>query len=485
MRSSQLLVSKGQGHSPSPWRVTILAETATDSISNAADRALEEIANRCGYLKSHLTYRKEIVAESYMLGTVRAIHNITLCATAEEAIAFSGAFKNRIEALTRNNPSFRILEEDPKEWWIHPKIDRRLIDGQAPSNSLDRVISEHIDSSRTHSFETPGPCTARPAINKGPRPVGEDHKNQKRESFKWTPPMEFYREESGGGRLYRCRAITATITGNNDKFTREELILAARSLADRPINLNHESPLPYPDNKTLNAEYESHGVETIMRVRDEETNRLFDEDRIGHVSIEAYARTTEECDGIAPIGLVFTGLALLTDDVLPADPATTIELWEKTGEVSLAKIEEPGWFAKLWEKPSSSANESPRQQSLQKASESSDKTKVQITDPEQKAEVTKTKATGRISNWILLGITALLVLVLVIAKALTKNNKLCLEAKQAIARQHLALHSDKTAKIVGQGEVSSGTEFEFEADGGKFTVVIDDLGQVKSWGQAK
>jgi hypothetical protein len=81
--------------------------------------------------------------------------------------------------------------------------------------------------------------------------------------------------------------------------------------------------------------------------------------------------------------------------------------------------------------------------------------------------------------------TALLVLILVIANTLSKNSRLCLDAKQAVARQHLAGHSDKSAKIVGQREVSSGTEFEFDADGSIFTVVVDDLGQVKSWRKTK
>lgn len=162
-----------------------------------------------------------------------------------------------------------------------------------------------------------------------------------KESFQWAAPLSFYKEEAGGGKLYRGRAITATITGNKRKYKREELKLAARSLSDRPVNLNHKKPLSYPENQTLDCDYEGNAVEYILRLRDKEAIKLVDEKKIKHTSIEGHARSSELVDGIAPVGIVFTGLALVTEDERPGDPMSSIELWEiePTEEVPLSEIE--------------------------------------------------------------------------------------------------------------------------------------------------
>ena len=149
-----------------------------------------------------------------------------------------------------------------------------------------------------------------------------------KESFRWTQPIQFYKEESGV-RLYRVRAITVGTTGNRNMYTADELCLAARSLADRPLNLNHGPWLPYPENKVVDAEFEDDAVEGIIRVKDSATTSLIDAGKIRHTSIEAQARAASTVgSGRMLKGLVFTGMALVSDDFTPGDPDTSVQVWE-------------------------------------------------------------------------------------------------------------------------------------------------------------
>jgi len=149
------------------------------------------------------------------------------------------------------------------------------------------------------------------------------------ESFRWAPPIEFYKAiESGKGKFYKVHAIHVTTTGNRNKYTEEELRLAARSLAERPLNLNHEQELRFPENKVVDAEFESGNVEAVIRVEDEEVNHLHETGKIKNVSIEAKYRSADVGNILVPRGIVFTGLALLTEGVAPGDPLTSVMLWE-------------------------------------------------------------------------------------------------------------------------------------------------------------
>ena len=150
------------------------------------------------------------------------------------------------------------------------------------------------------------------------------------ESFRWSPPIGFYKAAEGTqGKFYKVHAIHVTTTGNKNKYTEEELRLAARSLAERPLNLNHEQDLPFPDNKVVDAEYESGNVEAVIRVEDENVNQLYEARRIKNVSIEAKFRSADVGQVLVPRGIVFTGLALLTEGVAPGDPLSSVMLWER------------------------------------------------------------------------------------------------------------------------------------------------------------
>ena len=59
-------------------------------------------------------------------------------------------------------------------------------------------------------------------------------------------------------KVWNVRALSVTITGNKREYTREELQLGARSLSFRPLNINHDQSqiLPYPQNQTLEMEFD-------------------------------------------------------------------------------------------------------------------------------------------------------------------------------------------------------------------------------------
>jgi len=150
------------------------------------------------------------------------------------------------------------------------------------------------------------------------------------ESFRWTPPIEFYKAVEGGrGKFYKVHAIHVTTTGNRNRYTEEELRLAARSLAERPLGLNHEKELPFPENKVVDAEFEGNNVEAVIRIYDEEVNHLYEAGRIKNVSIEAKYRSADIGQALVPRGIVLTRLDLLTEGVAPGDPLTSIMLWER------------------------------------------------------------------------------------------------------------------------------------------------------------
>jgi len=168
------------------------------------------------------------------------------------------------------------------------------------------------------------------------------------ESFRWAPPIEFYKaQEDGPGKLYKIHSLHVITTGNRNKYTEEELKSAARSLADKPLGINHQRQLPFPQNRAMDAEFESDNVEAIIYVEDAETNQLYKENKIKHVSIEAKFRSADTGEVLVPRGIVFTRLDLLTEGVAPGDPLTSIKLWEKKLSESLSPYQRQQYLAAL------------------------------------------------------------------------------------------------------------------------------------------
>jgi hypothetical protein len=163
------------------------------------------------------------------------------------------------------------------------------------------------------------------------------------ESFQWLEPTLTFYKTMGNGKLYKVHALHVGTSQNMNRYDEEELRLAARSLAERPLNLNHARYSGFRGvNKVVDAEYEDGVVEAVIYVEDPEIQRMIDDGEIKHVSIEAKARSAEWADGFAIQGLVFTGLALLTSDVPPGDPLTAIMKESKVTSVTEPPRDEEG-----------------------------------------------------------------------------------------------------------------------------------------------
>jgi hypothetical protein len=158
------------------------------------------------------------------------------------------------------------------------------------------------------------------------------HRQSFEQSFTWVPTDKLEAVRTVG-RIYLVRSphIGRTLcmdsSGNVHEVTlaAEELKAAARTAIDKGWNLNHGCPV---DATTFDAEFEEDAVECCVLCRDEEINRLFDEGKIHHVSPEWNPRSVDMVDGIAPKGLVLSGYAFLTDDQVPGDGLSTIEIYQ-------------------------------------------------------------------------------------------------------------------------------------------------------------
>jgi len=149
------------------------------------------------------------------------------------------------------------------------------------------------------------------------KPYGE----QIKEAFRWARYQ--------GDEYYYCKAAFPGESMNKNVYTEGELIRAARTLIGKPVNLNHETPLNGVE--IIDAEYEDGAVECILKITNEKVRQMIDNGEINHVSIEASFRDAKAVNGIKPEGLHFTGLALLTKDILPGIPLTRI--WKSTDRI--------------------------------------------------------------------------------------------------------------------------------------------------------
>jgi hypothetical protein len=145
-------------------------------------------------------------------------------------------------------------------------------------------------------------------------------------------------------KVWNVRALSATITGNKREYTREELQLGARSLSFRPLNINHDQSqlLPYPQNQTLEMEFDINTDAVVGRIQvsDPTINEMIENGRINKLSIEQVPTKGEQCSAskCTQKGVTFTALALLTKEVQAGDPTTSISKSEAV-KVEMFKCE--------------------------------------------------------------------------------------------------------------------------------------------------
>ena len=154
------------------------------------------------------------------------------------------------------------------------------------------------------------------------------------EKFSWTEPYIQFLKEDDQAKYFKVEALFPLSSMNNNLYTEDELLRAARSLIGKIPDWNHTPELA-PEVQVYDADYEDNCVECLLRVaKGSKALELIEKGDVVHVSIEADClRGTELTpEGWTCKGLVFTGLALLTKDVLPGVPLTRIMPVEKLVE---------------------------------------------------------------------------------------------------------------------------------------------------------
>lgn len=151
-----------------------------------------------------------------------------------------------------------------------------------------------------------------------------------KESFKWASTHLSQTKEDPDFTYWKSEVAFPVASMNLNVYTEDELKASARTIIGKPVNMNH---VKAEGIEIVDAEYEDGAVETLIKVpraspiNQQIADGLKDDcgkDAIIHASIEGTCmRGTEEApEGIKCNGLVFTGLALLTKEVLPGIPLT-------------------------------------------------------------------------------------------------------------------------------------------------------------------
>jgi len=154
-----------------------------------------------------------------------------------------------------------------------------------------------------------------------------------REQFQWLRKHANYNlwKEDTDAKYWRVEAGFPLESMNRNVYTERELELAARTLKNQVPNLNHKHLMKPVE--IVGSEYEDGVVECVLRVpnryhcpgceRGMTLNEVLDKGLIVNVSLEASCDYTTSDVGACE-GMHFTGLALLTKDVLPGIPLTRI-----------------------------------------------------------------------------------------------------------------------------------------------------------------
>lgn len=150
--------------------------------------------------------------------------------------------------------------------------------------------------------------------------------------------LEYLGEDKSvaGAKIWKVEAIHVTTTRNKRKFTLTELKESARSLAFRGLNRNHEEnrQLPWPENTTRNMTFNQNtmAVEGTIRVADPDVNALIEAKKIIKLSIEQIPMSGESCNDVSceQHGVVFIGLALLDEGIVPGDEGAEIKGFVKS-----------------------------------------------------------------------------------------------------------------------------------------------------------
>jgi len=174
----------------------------------------------------------------------------------------------------------------------------------------------------------------------------EKLKKVKNEAFRWAKPRFKVWKTARYEKYYKVEACFPLSSMNRNVYTEFELERATRTLIGQDVNLNHEWAA-LKGVSIHDAEYEDGAAELILRVTNQagrlrgiNIQSMIEKEEILQVSIEAYCLRGFEPTPTGTIckGLKFSGLALLTKDVLPGIPLTRIMPVEAILESALPMV---------------------------------------------------------------------------------------------------------------------------------------------------
>lgn len=168
-----------------------------------------------------------------------------------------------------------------------------------------------------------------------------------KESFKWLQKHVNFNiwKQDKTAKYWKVEAAFPVESMNRNVYEKRELELAGRTLKGKPVNLNHKGTI---SNVSIeSSQYEDGPVETVLRVpltastNGKLVNSMIESDEIVNVSIEAEG----EFGGTS--GLTFSGLALLTKNVLPGIPLTRIMPLEAIMNEAFNPTSDPSHFRQV------------------------------------------------------------------------------------------------------------------------------------------
>lgn len=153
----------------------------------------------------------------------------------------------------------------------------------------------------------------------------------RREQFQWIKRLANFMlwKQDSEAKYWKVEAGFPLESMNHNVYSERELELSARTLTGQMTNLNHKYQMKPVE--IVASEYENGIVECVLRVpntyhcpgcqKGKTLNETIEDGLIVNVSLEASCAYTSHDDGLCE-GMHFTGLALLTKDVLPGIPLT-------------------------------------------------------------------------------------------------------------------------------------------------------------------
>lgn len=123
-------------------------------------------------------------------------------------------------------------------------------------------------------------------------------------------------------------------------YPKEELEIAARSLAMRHIDFNHDMKRVIPQAAVLDAEWFDERVEALLYIPDMKIINKLKNGEFEGFSVEEMIRTEEKTpEGMIQRGMTYTGLAIVELPFHPGDPnAKEVEFFETTNGVKFEAL---------------------------------------------------------------------------------------------------------------------------------------------------